>query len=55
MKKRSNPLIELYEEIVEEKIKEFKNPEDSIRENWDNLPADLKDQLIATGFKLKKR
>ena len=55
MRKRSNPLIDLYEEIVEDKLREFKDPEESIRENWDNLPSDLRDQLIATGFRLKKR
>jgi len=27
----------------------------AIRENWDNLPTDLQDQLIAIGFKLKKK
>jgi len=53
--KRKNPLLDLYEEIVEEKVREFTDPEESIKANWDNLPEDLQNQLIATGFKLKKR
>ncbi|MBW2977736.1 hypothetical protein KY331_02740 [Candidatus Woesearchaeota archaeon] len=53
--KRKNPLIDLYEEIVEEKIREFQDPEESIRENWENLPTNLRDELIALGFKVKKK
>ena len=55
MKNRRNPLLELYEEVFEEKLRAFADPEDALRANWDNLPIKIQDELIAIGFKLRKK